>query len=116
MGRAVWAFAALEAAAVRLCERLQPGSLDLLEERTAGRVADTLLSLALHEDSPRSARIAAVRRFQALVRSRNNLLHSKPGQAPDGYQRLLRDGDGWSIGEIEAIAMAFDDCAADLSS
>ena len=76
----MWAFAALEAAAIRLAERLQPGSLDLLEERTAGRVADKLLSLCLKEDSPKAARIAAARRFQALVRSRNNLLHSKPGK------------------------------------
>ncbi|MGQ0660707.1 hypothetical protein [Sphingosinicella sp.] len=111
MGRAVWAFAALEAVAIRLCERLQPGSLDLLEERTAGRVADKLLSLTLKEDSPKAARIAAARRFQALVRSRNNLLHSKPGLARE-YPRLLRDGDAWSQAEIEAIAAAFQDCAA----
>ena len=102
--------------AIRLCERLQPGSLDLLEERTAGRVADKLLSLTLREDSPRAARIAAARRFQALVRSRNNLLHSKPGAAPDGRQRLRRDGDAWSTGEIEAIARAFEDCAAALEA
>jgi hypothetical protein len=110
----VWAFAALEAAAIRLCERLQPGSLDLLDERTAGRVADKLLSLTLKEDSPKAARIAAARRFQALVRSRNNLLHSKPGEAPDGKRKLLRDGDGWTQAEIEAIATAFDDCATAL--
>lgn len=116
MGRAVWAFAALEAVAIRLCERLRPSSLDLLEERTAGRVADTLLSLTLREESPKAARIAAARRFQALVRSRNNLLHSKPGAAPDGRARLLRDGDAWSTGEIAAIAAAFEDCAAALEA
>jgi hypothetical protein len=95
---------------------LLPGSLDLLEERTAGRVADKLLSLTLHEDSPRAARIAAARRFQALVRSRNNLLHSKPDAGADGRQRLLRDGDAWSQGEIEGIAAAVDDCAAALEA
>ena len=116
MGRAVFAFAALEAAAIRLCEKLQPGSIDLLEERTAGRVADTLLSLTLHEDSPRAARIATARRFQALVRSRNNLLHSKPAAGFDGQAVLMRGGDGWSIREIEAIAAAFDDCADALES
>ncbi len=116
MGRAVWAFAALEAVAIRLCERLQPASLDLLEERTAGRVADKLLSLTLHEDSPKAARIAAARRFQALVRSRNNLLHSKPGLLTGEFPRLLRDGDAWSRGEIEGIALAFADCAARLES
>lgn len=75
-----------------------------------------MLSLTLHEDSPKAARIAAARRFQALVRSRNNLLHSKPDTGPDGHQRLLRDGDAWSRGEIEAIALAFDDCAAALEA
>jgi hypothetical protein len=78
-------------------------------------VADKLLSLSLREDSPKAARIAAARRFQSLVRSRNNLLHSKPGSAPDGSQRLLRDGDAWSQPEIAAIAMAFDECAVRLA-
>ena len=99
-----------------MCDRLQPGSLDQLEERTAGRVADRLLTLTLHEDSPRAARIAAARRFQALVRSRNNLLHSKPDVAPDGHPRLIRDGDAWSKAEIETIAAAFEECAATLAS
>lgn len=106
----------MEAEAIRLCERLQPGSLDLLEERTAGRVADKLLSLTLREDAPKGPRIAGARRFQALVRSRNNLLHSKPGVAPDGRQRLLRNGDAWSRSEIEAIAAAFADCSAQLAA
>ena len=75
-----------------------------------------MLSLTLKEDSPKAARIAAARRFQALVRSRNNLLHSKPDVAPDSRQRLLRDGDAWSTGEIEAIAMAFEDCATALQT
>lgn len=111
MGRAVFAFAALEAAAIRLCERLEPGALDQLEERTAGRVADKLLSLTLRAKPKQERRIAAARRFQALVRSRNNLLHSKPGTGVGGHAVLMRDGDGWSIREIEAIAAAFDDCA-----
>ena len=79
-------------------------------------MADKLLSLTLREDSPKAARIAAARRFQSLVRSRNNLLHSKPGTAPDGRPRLLRNGDAWSQGEVETIAEAFRDCAAQLLS
>lgn len=106
----------MEAAAIRLCDRLQPGAIELLEERTAGRVADKLLSLTLREDSPLAARIASARRFQALVRSRNNLLHSKPRIGADGNPGLMHDGDGWSIREIEAIAQAFDDCAEALDS
>lgn len=79
-------------------------------------MADKLLSLTLREDSPKAARIAAARRFQALVRSRNNLLHSKPGTGIDGQACLVRDGDGWTIGEIEGIAAAFDDCAGALDA
>ena len=79
-------------------------------------MADKLLSLVLREDSPKAARIASARRFQALVRSRNNLLHSKPGTGFDGQAVLTRDGDGWTIREIEAIAAAFDDCAAALEA
>jgi hypothetical protein len=90
--------------------------MDQLEERTAGRVADKLLSLTLHEASPKAARIAAARRFLALVRSRNNLLHSKPDTAPDGRRRLLRDGDAWSQAEVEGIAAAFEECATALPS
>ena len=79
-------------------------------------MADKLLSLALRAKPEKPARVAAARRFQALVRSRNNLLHSKPGVGFDGAVALMRDGDGWSIREIQAIAAAFDDCAADLSA
>jgi hypothetical protein len=99
-----------------LCERLEPASIALLDDRTAGRVADKLLSLTLREESPLAARIAAARRFQGLVRSRNNLLHSKPGVGLDGEACLTRDGDGWTIGEIERIAAAFDDCAGRLDA
>lgn len=88
----------------------------MLEERTAGRVADKLLSLTLRAKPEHPERIAAARRFLALVRSRNNLLHSKPGSGVDGGACLMRDGDGWSIREIEGIAIAFNDCAADLSA
>ena len=70
-----------------------------------------MLSLTLRAKPKHEPRIAAARRFQALVRSRNNLLHSKPGIGLDGHGVLIRDGDGWSIREIEGIRTAFDDCA-----
>ena len=79
-------------------------------------MADKLLSLTLREDSPLAARIASARRFQALVRSRNNLLHSKPGIGTDGNACLMHDGDAWSIHEIEAIGQAFEECAAALDA
>ena len=114
LGRAVYAFAALEATALRACEALAPGGVAALEERTAGRVADQLLWAAKHARPDDEALRTAARRFQTLVRSRNNLLHSKPGLAVDGAARLLRDGDAWSPAEIAAIGVAFDACAAEI--
>ena len=113
LGRAVFAFAALEAAAIQACEGLEPGGIAALEERTAGRVADRLLHAALEARQPEL--VAAARRFQALVRSRNNLLHAKPKLDPEGAARLYRDGDAWSQAEISDIAAAFDACAAEIS-
>jgi hypothetical protein len=75
-----------------------------------------LLSLTLREETAVASRIAAARRFQALVRSRNNLLHSRPGTGPGGTACLMRDGDGWTIDEIEAIGAAFEDCAVELAA
>jgi len=93
---------------------LAPGGVAALEERTAGRVADQLLWAAKHARPDDEALRAAARRFQALVRSRNNLLHSKPGLAADGAARLLRDRDAWSPAEIIAIAITFDACATEI--
>ena len=113
-GLAVYAFAALEATALRACEALAPGGVAALEERTAGRVADQLRWAAKHARPDDETLRAAARRFQTLVRSRNNLLHSKPGLADDGAARLLHDGDAWSPAEIAAIGAAFDACAAEI--
>ena len=115
IGAAVFAFALLEAEALRGCEILQPGILGELDDRTAGRVADTLLSLCRTKAGKADDLIEAAKRFQALVRSRNNLLHAKPGRIGDGAPRLLRDGDAWSEGEMKAIAATFADCAASLT-
>ena len=114
LGNAVFAFARLEASAVRSCERLRPGSLAELDDRTAGRIADILLALLRQVASPDERAIAAAIRFQALVRSRNNLVHAKPGRDHDGQVRLLRDGDAWSRDEMLSIASAFLECSTNL--
>ncbi len=93
---------------------LAPGGVAALEERTAGRVADQFLWAAKQARPNDQALREAARRFQTLVRSRNNLLHSKPGHAPGGAARLMRDGDAWSRDEIQAIGAAFDACAAEI--
>lgn len=110
LGQAVFAFARLEWTAVLACDRLKAGILAELDDRTAGRVADTLAALVRNQPAP----LAAAMRFQGLVRSRNNLLHARPGSDGTGRDRLFRDGDAWSIDEIHAIAQAFAACEAEL--
>jgi hypothetical protein len=116
LGVAVYAFASLEWDAIRCCERLRQGSIDELEDRTAGRVADTLIHLgkALPEsEGQRKFRQAALD-FRAYVGTRNNLLHSKPGVGPNGEQRLFRDGDMWTLDELPSVAVAFARCGDNL--
>lgn len=98
---------------MRCCERLEAGSLDQLEHRTAGNIADTLCHLA-RELPPSEDQLeleAAAAEFRAFVGTRNNLVHSKPGLAHDGRPRLFRHGDAWTLEELEGVAAAFARCA-----
>jgi hypothetical protein len=118
LGLAVYSFASLEWDAVRCCERLEAGSIDRLEDRTAGRVADTLLHLvnelepSIHQDQLRGAATD----FRFMVSTRNNLVHAKPGTAADGSQGLFRHGDHWTIAELQGVAAAFDRCRVRLTN
>lgn len=109
LGLAVYCFASLEWNAVRCCERIEPGSIDALEDRTAGRVADTLLHLVKRLDgSTQQLELqSAATDFRFLVGTRNNLVHSKPGTGPDGTGALYRHGDAWTREELESVADAF---------
>ncbi len=113
LGLAVYCFASLEWNAVQCCERIERGSVDSLEDRTAGRVADTLLHLVKglepSEELLELERAAADFRF--LVGTRNNLVHAKPGTAPDGAHVLLRHGDQWTLAELMSVADAFAACS-----
>jgi len=114
LGLAVYAFATLEWRAIQCCERIAPGSIDALEDRTAGHVADTLRRLVADHVPPSAeerALAATAADFQAFTRTRNNLVHAKPGTAADGSERLFRDGDQWTVAEMEAVADAFTACA-----
>ena len=117
LGLAVYAFAALEWNAVRCCERIEPGSIDTLSDRTAGRVADTLRHLAgqLPPSPARDRLNSAAADFQALVRSRNNLLHARPGTNTNGEHCLFREGDQWTPDELAAVADAFTSCSMRLA-
>jgi hypothetical protein len=118
LGEAVFEFARLEWLAVQCCDRIRDGSIEELSERTAGRVADTLLHLARGLGaSPASEELRqAASEFRAYVGTRNNLLHSKPGFNAEGQERLFRDGDRWTIAELNAVAAAFRKCGAGLQS
>jgi hypothetical protein len=113
LGLAVYCFASLEWNAVRCCERLEPGSIDGLEERTAGRVADTLLHLVkrLAVSEQQTALQGAAADFRFLVGTRNNLVHARPGTTPDGMHGLFRHGDHWTIAELQGVADAFAACS-----
>ncbi len=113
LGLAVYCFASLEWNAVWCCERIHPGSIEGLEDRTAGRVADTLLHLVkrLGGSDEQLELESAAAEFRFLVGTRNNLVHAKPGTAPDGSQGLFRHGDHWTIAELNAVADAFAACS-----
>ena len=114
LGLAVYCFASLEWNAVWCCERIQRGSIDGLEDRTAGRVADTLLHLVrrLGRSEDQLELKSAAAEFRFLVGTRNNLVHAKPGTAADGSQGLFRHGDHWTITELNAVADAFAACSS----
>ena len=118
LGRAVFEFARLEWLAVQCCDTIKEGSVEELSERTAGRVADTLLHLArgLASSLAASELQEAAEDFRAYVGTRNNLLHAKPAFNAEGQERLFRDGDQWTLAELDAVRLAFEKCGTRLQS
>jgi transcriptional regulator with XRE-family HTH domain len=112
LGLAVFAFARLEWAAVWCCERIAPTSINNTLPRMAGDLADKFISLAATRPaSPEQADLCdAAVEFKDLVRTRNALLHGKPGSTDAGAQRLFRDGLPWTVEMIEDAADAFTAC------
>ena len=113
LGLAVYCFASLEWNAIQCCERIEPGSIDALEDRTAGRVADTLVHLVkrLGTSKEQLELQSAAADFRFLVGTRNNLVHAKPGTTADGAEALFRHGDQWTLAELEGVADAFAGCS-----
>lgn len=114
VGRAVFIFARLEWDAVWVCEKLQPGYINNLGKKTAGRIADDLTRLTSTATS--AAAFAPIcTDFKRLVDVRNRLLHGKPGTSNDGDQNLFDRGVAWTIGKINDAADEFTTCDLELN-
>lgn len=116
LGIALYAFATLELEATLCCEQMEAGSMEALEERTAGRVADTLVHLvrALEPSAERDQLLASSQRFRSLVQVRNALFHARPMALGD-TNVLSRNGDPWTVAEITNAADQFARCAQSLN-
>ena len=115
-GRAMFIFARLEWQAVWCCEKISPGAIQPLSERTAGHVSRTLLDSVDRAPPAARARLhEAANRFKELVVVRNKLAHGRPCTAPDGEQRLSFDGGIWTGDSIDHAADDFAECGAELN-
>jgi hypothetical protein len=117
IGLATFAFVILEWNAVWCCERMTPGIISSLADRTAGGVAKKLIELAtLRSATVTDDLLPAANEFQSMVLLRNNLLHAKPGADGSGTSRLFRNGQLWTIDTINDAADAFTACSIRLNA
>jgi hypothetical protein len=111
IGLAMFTFARLEWDAIWCIEKMNPGSISTMSDRTAGGIAKELVRLVMARGLPQEDPfIVAANDFQRLVGTRNAIAHGKPGTAPDGGQRLFRDGVAWTIEGLNSAADEFTDC------
>ena len=106
---ATFAFAQLEWNVVWCCERLKSGYIKNLGRKTAGDIAKDFLKFAKRNRDSKLRRelIESGNHFKLLVKSRNSLLHAKPGTDKDGGQRLFRNSVPWTAASLTAIADEF---------
>ncbi len=109
VGLATICFARLEWDAVWCCEKMEAGYIGTLGRKTAGMIASDLVAkAAVHPDvAVRQSLGTAAAEFKRLVGRRNDLMHAKPGTAPSGAQRLFRQGDEWTIEDVNRLADEF---------
>lgn len=118
IGRATFVFAVLEWNAVWCLERLRPGCIDKMAEKTAGGIAKALSNAASnHSDvAVRAALRRPADEFARLVEERNQLIHGRPC-APDGITSRLSSRDKvWTAEMIDGIADEFARCSESLNS
>ena len=94
VGLAVICFSRLEWDAVWCCEKINPGYIHTVAKKTAGQIADDLIQLSTnHADQAVSGQMSpAANEFKRLTKRRNDFLNANPATAPNGDQRLFRDG------------------------
>ncbi len=113
LGLAAYCFATCEWNAAWSAERLQPGYIGTIEplRKTAGSIANDLANLvnAIGDPALKAICLPPTLEFNRLVQQRNALLYGKPGSAPNGDQRLFRNGQAWTTLAINTFS---DDVAA----
>lgn len=109
VGLAMICFARLEWDAVWCCEKMHTGYLRTVGRKTAGQIANDLISLAAaHPDPVVAASLGpSAEEFKRLVGRRNDLMHANPATTPNGDQRLFRKGAEWTITLVNDAADQF---------
>lgn len=109
VGLAVICFARLEWDAVWCCEKITPGYLASVGTKTAGQIANDLVTRAAGHTDPAivASLCAPAAEFKRLVGRRNDLMHANPATAQNGDQRLFRHGVEWTIAEVNDVADEF---------
>lgn len=116
VGLAMFAFARLEWDAIWCIEKMNPNSIAVMSDRTAGGIAKELIKLVTQRALPANDKFVIVSNdFKRLVDIRNAIAHGKPGTAHDGGQRLFRDGTPWTIEALNDASDEFTDCQVRLN-
>ena len=117
LGRALYVFAYTEWNAVYCCERMRKNYLHTVSRKTAGQIANDLVTLVKRRPDPklRADCLGPAEEFQRCVLVRNGLVHSNPATGPAGEQRLFRQGVAWTPEMIDNAADEFAACDIALS-
>lgn len=81
-------------------------------------IAGDLIRLAKRRPNQQDRKSCAdpATEFKALVDVRNGIFHAQPGTAPDGAQRLFRNGVPWTPATIDEAADRFAACSVRLNA
>ena len=116
IGMAAYCFATMEWNAVYCGEKLSPGYVNTVAEKTAGVIARDIVGFTqlVTEQNKQARYQTATNNFAQLVKRRNDLMHATPGTFESG-QRLGRSGIPWELADINNIADDFATCSIELN-